>query len=60
MFPGANAQVYYNEDGEPLGWDYPSYDETAGCDPYDDYDEHPEAPYYVNGDEVGTTRVSPT
>lgn len=24
MFPGANARVYYNEDGEPLGWDYPS------------------------------------
>lgn len=26
MFPGAGAQVYYNEAGEPLGWDYPSYD----------------------------------
>lgn len=24
MFPGANAHVYYNEAGEPLGWDYPS------------------------------------
>jgi hypothetical protein len=24
MFPGPNAQVYYNEAGEPLGWDYPS------------------------------------
>lgn len=24
MFPGAGAQVYYNEAGEPLGWDYPS------------------------------------
>lgn len=34
MFPGANAQVYYNEAGEPLGWDYPS-DEP---DRYDDDD----------------------
>lgn len=35
MFPGAGAQVYYNEAGEPLGWDYPSYDEAYGggyCD----------------------------
>lgn len=23
-FPGPGAQVYYNEAGEPLGWDYPS------------------------------------
>lgn len=22
MFPGAHAIVYYNEAGEPLGWDY--------------------------------------
>jgi hypothetical protein len=26
MFPGAGAHVYYNEEGEPLGWDYPDYD----------------------------------
>ena len=24
MFPGAGAQVYRNEAGEPIGWDYPS------------------------------------
>lgn len=24
MFPGADARVYYNDEGEPLGWDYPS------------------------------------
>jgi len=36
MFPGAHAQVYYNEAGEVLGWDYPS-DEPQGSDPYDDY-----------------------
>lgn len=30
-FPGAGAHVYYNEAGEPLGWDYPDYDEP----PYD-------------------------
>jgi hypothetical protein len=28
MFPGAGAQVYCNEAGEPLGWDYPSQDEA--------------------------------
>jgi hypothetical protein len=37
MFPGANASVYRNEAGEPIGWDYPSSD-----DPYDpdDYLTH--------------------
>lgn len=32
MFPGPNANVYYNEAGEPLGWDYPSDDEPEYCD----------------------------
>lgn len=32
MFPGANAQVYYNEEGEPIGWDYPHYDEPSDPD----------------------------
>lgn len=36
MFPGAGAQVYRNEAGEPLGWDYPSDDDPG--DPYDDYE----------------------
>lgn len=26
-FPTANSSVYYNEDGEVLGWDEPLYDE---------------------------------
>jgi hypothetical protein len=38
MFPGAGAQIYYNEAGEPLGWDYPSYDEPD-YDPYDDVED---------------------
>ena len=42
-FPGAGAQVYYNEDGEPLGWDYPSDDEPD-YDPYEDED------YWANED----------
>ena len=33
-FPGAGAQVYYNDAGEPLGWDYPSYDEPYDPDAY--------------------------
>ena len=38
MFPGPGARVYYNEAGEPLGWDYPADPEEH--DPYDDYDLH--------------------
>lgn len=33
-FPTPGAQIYYNEAGEPLGWDYPSDDAT---DFYCDY-----------------------
>ncbi len=33
-FPGYGAQIYYNDAGEVLGWDYPSYDEPP--DPWDD------------------------
>lgn len=45
MFPGANAQVYRNEAGEPLGWDYPTdpseyaYDDDYFYDIEDDYEE---------------------
>lgn len=48
-FPGAGAQVYYNEAGEPLGWDSPQYDE--GPDP-DDFDEF-ESDDYEICDECG-------
>lgn len=33
MFPGANARIYYNDAGEPTGWDYP-----PDPDPYAIYD----------------------
>lgn len=54
-FPGAGAQVYYNEAGEPTGWDYPGYDD--GPDPddeygYDDFDEDGD-PDWVICDECG-------
>ena len=39
MFPGANAHVYYNEAGEPTGWDYPSYADDA-FDPDDWYEQN--------------------
>lgn len=35
MFPGPGASIIRNEAGEPLGWDYPSYDES-GMDPYEE------------------------
>lgn len=34
MFPGPGAQVYRNEAGEPLGWDYPGDGDDPG-----DYDD---------------------
>ena len=39
MFPGPGAEIHRNEEGEVLGWDYPSYDEPP--DPDDDpwYDD---------------------
>lgn len=38
-FPGYGAQVYYNEAGEPLGWDYPSYGEPPEYDPDQDRED---------------------
>ena len=36
MFPGPGAQIYRNESGEPLGWDYPdAYDPGDPGDPSD-------------------------
>lgn len=33
MFPGAGASVYYNDAGEPTGWDYPTDDrDSFYCD----------------------------
>jgi hypothetical protein len=51
MFPGAGATVYYNEDGEPLGWDAASsyddepdaYEEYDGPDEWEDDEEDPDA-----------------
>ena len=38
-FPGAGAQVYRNEAGEPIGWDYPYADEPPDPDDYYDGDD---------------------
>jgi hypothetical protein len=35
MFPSAGATVYYNDAGEPTGWDNPSYDDPPEHDPYE-------------------------
>lgn len=35
MFPGANATIYTNEAGEPIGWDYPSEPEFDEHDFYE-------------------------
>jgi hypothetical protein len=36
-FPGPNAEVFYNEAGEPLGWDNHYYDEPPDVDEFYDY-----------------------
>ncbi len=36
MFPGYGAQIYRNDAGEPLGWDYP---DDGPADPEDHYRE---------------------
>lgn len=47
MFPGAGAHVYYNEASEPIGWDYPNYD-----DPHEyDWDDRPWVPEDYEEDE---------
>lgn len=48
-FPGAGAHVYYNEAGEPLGWDYPDYDSPPDPD-NDREDERYDPAYYEDPD----------
>jgi len=44
MFPGPNARIYYNEAGEPLGWDYPEMDDAYDPDAFlpGDEEDYPE------------------
>jgi len=51
MFPTANSTVYYNEEGEVLGWDTHYYDEGPCIDDYDSYDSWGESPWYDSTDE---------
>ena len=39
MFPGPHAQIYYNEAGEVLGWDYPSYGDAPEPEEFDNWEE---------------------
>lgn len=48
MFPSAGAQIYRNEAGEPIGWDYPS-DEEPGD--FDDHYENWEKPEFETVEE---------
>lgn len=49
MFPGANAQVYRNEAGEPIGWDYPS--EEPDYDYWEDQDNNWDLPEFETVEE---------
>lgn len=41
MFPTADSVIYYNEDGEVMGWDnYGSYEPEYNPDDYLDYEEY--------------------
>jgi hypothetical protein len=42
VFPGAGARVYYNDAGEPLGWDYPSDDPRDAWDEWQDREPEPD------------------
>lgn len=42
MFPGPGAEIHRNEEGEVLGWDYPSYDEPPDLSDYDDWHDNDE------------------
>lgn len=50
MFPGAGAQIYTNEAGEVLGWDYPDRNDPwtpdDDYDPWDSYDEEDDVDIY--------------
>jgi len=39
-FPSAGSVVYYNDAGEPIGWDAPSYYDTEPYDPDEWYESH--------------------
>ena len=59
MFPGPGAQIYRNEAGEPLGWDYPS-DEPYEPDDYSPAMEAADAAMedaYAEGDQDASTGV---
>lgn len=53
MFPGAGANVYYNEAGEPIGWDAP---DDGPYDPYD-YDLDPDPDYDEDDEDDEPERV---
>lgn len=51
MFPGAHAEIYRNDAGEPIGWDYPSLADEPDYDPYDDEYYDPSADDEDPGDD---------
>ena len=38
-FPSSQSVVYYNEEGEPLGWDTP-HDDPPDPDDYPEWDDY--------------------
>jgi len=56
MFPGAGAEIYRNEAGEPIGWDYPSHDDPYDPDDYlpgDEEDDEDECPHASVDEKAG-------
>ena len=53
MFPGAGARIIKNEDGEPIGWDYPSDDDGKPqyCDICGYYHAGVCEDYYTEGED---------
>lgn len=45
-FPGAGASVHYNDEGEPMWWDYPGLtDEPAYPEDFDPYEDDLDGDY---------------
>ncbi len=65
MFPGPNATVYYNEAGEPLGWDDNYYDDEPDEPDWDRISDDEQAweagwedGYYGEPSQVGEAKDS--
>lgn len=53
-FPGANASIITNDEGEPIGWDYPALDDhlEAAYEDRFDFDDEDGEPFDSDYDDI--------